>query len=258
MGHEELPPRARRIQWDTCWAVDADGTTSACAENTEPPHHLRMIGGNYLRVRGEYQPCYQHSSAPEELPPRARRIRSCHDTPLESLGTTSACAENTTLGFGDLGKCWNYLRVRGEYVGWGCCRPKIWELPPRARRIRRACLDRGCFRGTTSACAENTATGMTWCTRNRNYLRVRGEYDNFPIKIGNFLELPPRARRILPPDSMFTPSMGTTSACAENTSALSPQSISSRNYLRVRGEYLTGNCATLRKSELPPRARRIP
>ena len=71
-------------------------------------------------------------------------------------------------------------------------------------------------RGTTSACAENTASRipkyhMTW-----NYLRVRGEYQGhgiLPGRWGNYLrvrgeyrlalvtrqicrELPPRARRI--------------------------------------------------------------
>ena len=50
----ELPPRARRIPPGVIWVQPANGTTSACAENTknpdvEPPHTR-----NYLRVRGEY------------------------------------------------------------------------------------------------------------------------------------------------------------------------------------------------------------
>ena len=50
-------------------------------------------------------------------------------------------------------------------------------------------------------------------------------------------ELPPRARRIL--YSRFK------------------RSIRSRNYLRVRGEYVAGSTASTFVLELPPRARRI-
>ena len=53
------------------------------------------------------------------------------------------------------------------------------------------------FAGTTSACAENT-------------------YDDFILRLDK-LELPPRARRILPAVTGITGSFGTTSACAENT-----------------------------------------
>ena len=50
----ELPPRARRIL-DLCVAmVAANGTTSACAENTTRcPGPVPPVW-NYLRVRGEY------------------------------------------------------------------------------------------------------------------------------------------------------------------------------------------------------------
>ena len=70
----ELPPRARRILVLTIWLtrligttsacaentrgtvfcqVDG-GTTSACAENTGASGLMGVLGGNYLRVRGEY------------------------------------------------------------------------------------------------------------------------------------------------------------------------------------------------------------
>ena len=52
-----------------------------------------------------------------------------------------------------------------------------------------------------------------------NYLRVRGEYI-FPIfRAEIFPELPPRARRILIGERQVRRYLGTTSACAENTSA---------------------------------------
>ena len=50
----ELPPRARRIPVEIIRAVPGAGTTSACAENTKPPHPHAHPTGNYLRVRGEY------------------------------------------------------------------------------------------------------------------------------------------------------------------------------------------------------------
>ena len=73
-----------------------------------------------------------------------------------AVGTTSACAENTTrpsLVTSNLG---NYLRVRGEYaqLRWGFC-GRV-ELPPRARRIHMGLKFWKHAVGTTSACAENT------------------------------------------------------------------------------------------------------
>ena len=51
--------------------------------------------------------------------------------------------------------------------------------------------------------------------------------------------------------------MGTTSACAENTAAEGTKKRKKRNYLRVRGEYLTDTHVGGETAELPPRARRI-
>ena len=70
----------------------------------------------------------------------------------------------------------NYLRVRGEYSPKASSTWPQSELPPRARRIQVKYHGHIMDRGTTSACAENTASRipkyhMTW-----NYLRVRGEY----------------------------------------------------------------------------------
>ena len=50
---------------------------------------------------------------------------------------------------------------------------------------------------------------------------------------------------------------GTTSACAENTFSSFAANFSSRNYLRVRGEYTQYTSPAYAGSELPPRARRI-
>jgi len=132
----------------------------------------------------------------KELPPRARRIL-LEDTGLITMhGTTSACAENTTLATGPPHQRWNYLRVRGEYICLLSPRGTIWELPPRARRIHTPSEMVRLESGTTSACAENTASESFATSTIWNYLRVRGEYVAQGHVQGGGLELPPRARRI--------------------------------------------------------------
>ena len=71
----------------------------------------------------------------EELPPRARRIPSDAFSLSRVVGTTSACAENTTLTIKNPLPGVNYLRVRGEYTLSPVFKSSGLELPPRARRI---------------------------------------------------------------------------------------------------------------------------
>ena len=152
------------------------------------------------------------------------------------------------------------------------------ELPPRARRILRNGLLGPAPSGTTSACAENTATILEPTRPTRNYLRVRGEYPSKVPRSAAAMELPPRARRIRTAQMGFLRARGTTSACAENTH-LHPCRCAAMgnylrvrgeypsvpvlqrlhwNYLRVRGEYNAHNLINNQLRELPPRARRIP
>ena len=70
-------------------------------------------------------------------------------------------------------------------------------------------------------------------------------------------ELPPRARRIQSVLNCGNDHNGTTSACAENTTRLCGALLLSRNYLRVRGEYIGDTRHPIHEAELPPRARRI-
>ena len=86
---------------------------------------------------------------------------------------------------------------------------------------------------------------------------MRGEYCRFDDGVSKMAELPPRARRILADDLVDGIALGTTSACAENTPRCNPCTPKSRNYLRVRGEYISGTPLTPPNRELPPRARRI-
>ena len=152
------------------------GTTSACAENTESESIINAATGNYLRVRGEYQPDGAFAQVTAELPPRARRIQHAGRWDQRGGGTTSACAENTKLSGLNGVMDRNYLRVRGEYRGMRLVLGLNMELPPRARRIH-VDLDRGHLAsGTTSACAENTNPKSRSRNPAWNYLRVRGEY----------------------------------------------------------------------------------
>ena len=97
-------------------------------------------------------------------------------TTLQTLGTTSACAENTHPVHPCEACCWNYLRVRGEYAVQLREAREIMELPPRARRIPITYKHGDHVRGTTSACAENTVYDEAYNLTDGNYLRVRGEY----------------------------------------------------------------------------------
>ena len=234
----ELPPRARRILRNGLLGPAPSGTTSACAENTatilEPTRPTR----NYLRVRGEYSATLPTDFPNWELPPRARRIQQLAEEMGVMIGTTSACAENTTpmTTGGPHGR--NYLRVRGEYPSKVPRSAAAMELPPRARRIRTAQMGFLRARGTTSACAENTHLHPCRCAAMGNYLRVRGEYNAHNLINNQLRELPPRARRIPSWWLVFGGLGGTTSACAENTAPRVVPGSAWWNYLRVRGEYM--------------------
>ena len=192
-----------------------------------------------------------------ELPPRARRIRQVRFRNIPNDGTTSACAENTRGFVGRSWRGWNYLRVRGEYNIPSGFKVTLRELPPRARRIRSRIPAWYSCRGTTSACAENTANHTVLDRSPRNYLRVRGEYNRPVNSVRLSVELPPRARRIPSSSNTGKKYSGTTSACAENTTVVLMLNLMARNYLRVRGEYSSSISRTRKSKELPPRARRI-
>ena len=233
------------------------GTTSACAENTSRTCLRNSSSRNYLRMRGEYPQAQYRHACDSELPPRARRIRKVNGLRSGLKGTTSACAENTPCAAYEERNVRNYLRVRGEYYLKHPNGIRAGELPPRARRIRCRFALQDCRFGTTSACAENTKPRDERRIKNRNYLRVRGEYREIVQLTAKVGELPPRARRIHIVHGGKWGFGGTTSACAENTSWGSPIKIPSWNYLRVRGEYSMPRIAPGCCRELPPRARRI-
>ena len=71
------------------------------------------------------------------------------------------------------------------------------------------------------------------------------------------MELPPRTRRIRHSFGDWFGEGGTTSAHAENTHRAPQPRTRHRNYLRARGEYVSGRKAACKPKELPPRTRRI-
>ena len=213
----ELPPRARRIHCVRESIRVKTGTTSACAENTGRYSCWSSRIRNYLRVRGEYPISRNRKGSLSELPPRARRIQISAGDAADLQGTTSACAENTSVvqqnapspenylpacaentacHGGVVAATRNYLRVRGEYLLNNHGVTAVWELPPRARRIPLSVARHRSPAGTTSACAENTPEDWGKIKATGNYLRVRGEYVWCGSMFGWGLELPPRARRI--------------------------------------------------------------
>ena len=217
VGKMELPPRTRRIRRGPREENRNAGTTSAYAENTWCGILVPGRCGNYLRVRGEYEHDGDFFVNHPELPPRTRRILQLDNMPTVPLGTTSAYAENTGIIRVIVSPRRNYLRVRGEYGGVFGGGDDGTELPPRTRRILAHELGVTILMGTTSAYAENTADDVYVALHQRNYLRVRGEYDSFSSSAAFAWELPPRTRRIPRPPASPRSWCGTTSAYAENT-----------------------------------------
>ena len=152
----ELPPRVRRILGHSLTVFIGEGTTSACAENTLYNRFDVYPAWNYLRVCGEYRSSVFSMAKAMELPPRVRRIPKRPRGETAEFGTTSACAENTHRHLLWAAFSWNYLRVCGEYVAWHPASSLVGELPPRVRRIPCEHETLDYFKGTTSACAENT------------------------------------------------------------------------------------------------------
>ena len=91
----ELPPRTRRILAARPVCAVNHRTTSAHAENTRGRAWGPRYPRNYLRARGEYINNSPPNRIRSELPPRTRRIHQPYAGEFDSLGTTSAHAENT-------------------------------------------------------------------------------------------------------------------------------------------------------------------
>ena len=130
----------------------------------------------------------------------------------------------------------NYLRIRGEEGLDMAGAPRMAELPPHTRR-------RESYKPIP-----NGIYG--------NYLRIRGEEQGTTSQQSSALELPPHTRRRDRPNLWNLHMYGTTSAYAEKSAKAVPFTLSTWNYLRIRGEEGTGNPNAWGGMELPPHTRR--
>ena len=171
-------------------------------------------------------------------------------------GITSACAEKRVSTSPAKPQHRNYLRMRGEELLEEHQITLRAELPPHARR--RVCIVENIAykRGITSACAEKRTEPKNIINIRRNYLRMRGEEQNWVRCRCAQGELPPHARRRARFSPVTSITLGITSACAEKRGPLDDLITNRRNYLRMRGEENWAAFPRGLKKELPPHARR--
>ena len=201
---------------------------------------------------------FSKSSKPlkSEIPPRARRREPLNRITAKDDGNTSACAEKSWCHRLFHHRAGKYLRVRGEEPTKSLFPAVLQEIPPRARRRAFAYLLERRFIGNTSACAEKSASKVSGIVEYWKYLRVRGEEPIMELSANATVEIPPRARRRVPPIRHCDTISGNTSACAEKRQQAVAHKPAQRKYLRVRGEEAILNVANERPLEIPPRARR--
>ena len=130
----ELPPHTRRRDSVLTTDKPALGITSAYAEKSGCFPYSPLVGGNYLRIRGE-EFLNSHSEGwKTELPPHTRRRARTADSAVPSTGITSAYAEKSNRPVWLPMRNWNYLRIRGEETKWSVQTGIDGELPPHTRR----------------------------------------------------------------------------------------------------------------------------
>ena len=188
-------------------------------------------------MRGEYASRSMPAALIAGPPPRARGILR-HLSMLGMVsGTTPACAGNTTdcqsrMSFGG-----GHPRVRGEYWCARLCLTRRLGPPPRARGIRTLHKTARTRLGTTPACAGNTGRSLGLLGSSGDHPRVRGEYFSPSSSHSTWKGPPPRARGIRRVGADDFAGVGTTPACAGNTSSSPCGAARGRDHPRVRGEY---------------------
>ena len=156
------PPRVRsRLQGWQC-SDRGQRITSACAEQTLGVAAFPGVCWDHLRVCGadalpELEDLLERGS-----PPRVRSRRACGRSAAVAIGITSACAEQTipTLQWSTHDR--DHLRVCGADGGRGCVHGIPLGSPPRVRSRRVFHRHRDLVVGITSACAEQTRSGVRW------------------------------------------------------------------------------------------------
>ena len=172
--HAGSPPRVRSRLVGLALAVGLRGITSACAEQTTVVNNITYNVTDHLRVCGADTVATTLAMMVGGSPPRVRSRQDLRDRRRETLGITSACAEQTKEWYRAMTGPWDHLRVCGADTVRRGVRAWCRGSPPRVRSRHLSGGDGWACAGITSACAEQTKTGGTAITPNRDHLRVCG------------------------------------------------------------------------------------
>ena len=168
-------------------------------------------------------------------PPRVRSRLAEVAIQLGNIGITSACAEQTSMILSSSSATGDHLRVCGADLREIGQETAQQGSPPRVRS-RRWCAGHSYHRqGITSACAEQTLTGLSLFRRIGDHLRVCGADCHAWIASMSLAGSPPRVRSrpVWPRPGTLT--WGITSACAEQTCHACRWWRPYRDHLRVCG-----------------------
>ena len=222
--------------------LDAEGITSACAEQTGRVFGHRLPDGDHLRVCGADSLVSPPAPWIRGSPPRVRsRLRQC-GVGRPVLGITSACAEQTQTLETPITVKWDHLRVCGADDSMDATSMFQTGSPPRVRSRPIAWRHDPDWRGITSACAEQTHKSSAPSSPNRDHLRVCGADNRLRSLNRKLLGSPPRVRSRQRVIQEGTNAVGITSACAEQTGCRCVALTCPRDHLRVCGaDMLSGS-----------------
>ena len=150
-------------------------------------------------------------------PPRVRSRRDLDVLGFETVGITSACAEQTDSTASNDGADWDHLRVCGADDGFVSGEFVDSGSPPRVRSRHDLPPILADITGITSACAEQTHPVAFGLVPFGDHLRVCGADGVGSSRGLAQLGSPPRVRSRPPPSARTVAMPGITSACAEQT-----------------------------------------
>ena len=218
---EGSPPRVRSRRPGPDRPVGRGGITSACAEQTEATGRTRTDATDHLRVCGADEFITFMPVTLSGSPPRVRSRLNDYRCLRADRGITSACAEQTDSPPRAWPPAQDHLRVCGaDLTPTGSKRVGLGS-PPRVRSRLAGHQTHSRRTGITSACAEQTRTSSSRKAAIWDHLRVCGADNPMRQAIRILLGSPPRVRsRPRSPAPRFHVG-GITSACAEQTGAIS-------------------------------------
>ena len=172
--HAGSPPRVRSRLVGLALAVGLRGITSACAEQTTVVNNITYNVTDHLRVCGADTVATTLAMMVGGSPPRVRSRQDLRDRRRETLGITSACAEQTPSDRAEPQTPRDHLRVCGADRHFVEIDLIASGSPPRVRSRRTGEFERLRILGITSACAEQTRPCSRADRPCRDHLRVCG------------------------------------------------------------------------------------